>query len=167
MISLRPALPEDFPEIRYLLERAFDRRNEADLVERLRAGGYCCLELVAEAGGRLAGHIFYSPLAVEAPGRDVRAAALAPLAVHPGFQRRGIGGALIHMSIPMLAHSGFDAIFVLGPNDYYTRFGFSPEAAASLRHPFPPGPHFMALELTPGVLDDLPGQVRYAPPFGL
>ncbi len=167
MISLRPASPEDYPEIRYILERAFDQRNEADLVEQLRAGGFDALELVAESGGCLAGHIFYSPLPIEAPSRTVRAAALAPLAVHPDFQRRGIGGALIHMSIPMLAHSGFEAIVVLGHPDYYTRFGFSPDAASSLRHPFPPGPHFMALELDPGVLENFPGQVRYPPPFGL
>lgn len=167
MISLRPAIPEDYPEISYLLERAFNQRNEADLVEQLRAGGFDVLELVAESGGCLAGHIFYSPLPIEAPARTVRAAALAPLAVHPDFQRRGIGGALVHMSIPMLAHAGFEAIVVLGHPDYYTRFGFSPETAASLRHPFPPGPHFMALELESGVLDGLAGEVRYAPPFGV
>lgn len=167
MISLRPATPEDYPEIRYLLERAFEQRNEADLVEALRAGGFAALELIAESGGALAGHIFYSPVSLSDGARSVRAAALAPLAVHPDYQRRGIGGALVHMSIPMLAHSGFETLLVLGHPDYYPRFGFSAEAAANILHPFPPGPHFMALELAPGVLDNFRGRLVYPPPFGL
>ena len=167
MISLRPADSDDYLEIRYVNERAFPTPEEANLVEALRASGAVVLELIAESGGRLVGHILFSELPIESPHLTVRAAALAPMAVHPDFQRRGIGGALIHMSIPMLAHSGWEAIVVVGHPEYYPRFGFSPEAAASLQHPFPPGPHFMALELSPGILDHFDGRVRYAPPFGI
>jgi putative acetyltransferase len=167
VISLRPATPDDYLEIRYVNERAFPSPDEANLVEALRASGALVLELIAESGGRLVGHILFSDLPIESPHLTVRAAALAPMSVHPDFQRRGIGGALVHMSIPMLAHAGFEAIIVLGHPDYYSRFGFSPEAASSLQHPFPPDPHFMALELSPGILDHFHGRVHYAPPFNL
>jgi putative acetyltransferase len=167
VISLRPAAPEDFPDIKALHLRAFPGPEEAGLVEALRAGGHAVLELVAESGGRVAGHILFSGLPIEGERRTIHAAALAPMAVDPAEQRNGIGGALIHMSIPMLAHAGFDAVVVLGHADYYPRFGFSAETAAGLVHPFPPGPHFMALELTPGILEGFTGRVKYAPPFGL
>ncbi|MBI5086661.1 MAG: N-acetyltransferase [Acidobacteria bacterium] len=167
MISLRPALQADHQAIRDVLLQAFNGPAEAALVEALRAAGDVLFELVAECGDRVVGHILHSPLPIVSASRTVRAAALAPLAVHPDFQRRGAGGALIHMSLPMLAHSGIEAVVVVGEPSYYCRFGFSPEAAALLLHPFPPGPHFMALELSPGCLNEFHGEVRYAAAFEL
>ncbi|WP_321476321.1 N-acetyltransferase [uncultured Paludibaculum sp.] len=167
MISLREWEPEDQPATRRLLIRAFGQPDEANLVEALRSEGAVILELVAEAGQQVAGHVLYSALSVEPADGSVRAAALAPLAVDPDFQRRGIGGALIHMSLPMLAHTGVDAVIVVGDAAYYTRFGFSPELAATLQSPFPPGDHFMALELAPGSIEGCRGKVCYARAFGL
>lgn len=167
MISLREAEPGDYAAARRVLTRAFGQPDEADLVEALRAEGVVILELVAESDQQVAGHILYTELPIEASDCAVRAAALAPLAVDPDFQRRGIGGALIHMSLPMLAHAGVDAVVVLGEPAYYTRFGFSPELAAGLQSPFPPGPHFMALELSPGSIDGLTGRLCYARAFGV
>ncbi len=167
MISLRAASPKDAPAIRSVNQRAFGQPDEARLVDALRDSGAVVLELVAESNGRIAGHILFSELPIESPERTVRAAALAPMAIHPDFQRRGIGSALIKMSIPMLAHAGFDAVVVVGHEDYYPRFGFSADVARDLLHPFPPGPHFMALEITPGALEGFTGRVHYPPAFGL
>ncbi|MGJ5815069.1 GNAT family N-acetyltransferase [Paludibaculum fermentans] len=167
MISLREWGPGDQHATRRLLIRAFGQPDEADLVESLRAEGAVILELVAEAGQQVAGHILYSVLSLEPVWESVQLAALAPLAVDPEFQRRGIGGALIHMSLPMLAHTGVDAVIVLGDAAYYTRFGFSPELAATLHSPFPPGDHFMALELSPGSIEGCGSKLRYARAFGL
>lgn len=167
MIGLREAGPEDYQDIQGLLARAFARPDEAALVEALRAEGAVLLELVAETGQQLAGHILYTELSIETGDGVVRAAALAPLAVDPAHQRRGVGGALIHMSLPMLAHSGVDAVVVVGDAAYYTRFGFSPELAATLQSPIPPGDHFMALELSPGSIEGCGGRVHYARAFGL
>jgi putative acetyltransferase len=55
---------------------------------------------------------------------------------------------------------------VLGHPDYYPRFGFSARLAGRLQAPFS-GPSFMGLELVPGALAGVAGQVRYPPPFGL
>ncbi|QOY85307.1 GNAT family N-acetyltransferase [Paludibaculum fermentans] len=167
MISLREWAPDDQPATRGLLIRAFGRPGEADLVEALRAEGAVILELVAEMGQQVAGHIVYSRLSLDPARESLQMAALAPLAVDPEFQRRGIGGALIHMSLPTLAHAGVDAVVVLGDAAYYSRFGFSPELAATLQSPFPPGDHFMAMELSPGSIEGCRGRVCYARSFGL
>lgn len=167
MIGLREANSDDRASIRGLLMRAFRRPDEADLVDALRAEGVVLLELVAESGQQVAGHILFSELPLEEVAQPVRCAALAPLAVDPAFQGRGIGGALIHMSLPMLAHTGVDAVIVVGDAAYYTRFGFSPELAATLQSPIPPGEHFMALELSPGSVDGCRGRLRYPRAFDL
>ena len=102
----------------------------------------------------------------ESATHTVRGAALAPIAVHPSHQRLGIGGALIHMSLAMLAHEGVEAVVVLGHADYYPRFGFSADLAARLDTPFN-GPHLMAMELEPGSIDGLAARPRYARAFGV
>ena len=166
MISLRPAEPEDFAAIRTVLLSAFETPGEANLVEALRTEGCVILELVAENDEGVNGHILYSELPIEAANRTVRGAALAPLAVHPAHQRLGIGGALIHMSLPMLAHEGVEAVVVVGHPGYYPRFGFSASLAARLDTPFP-GPHLMAMELEPGSIEGLDARPRYARAFAL
>jgi len=167
LISLRPATPEDYPAIRGVVERAFGQRNEANLVEALRANGRVLLELVAESGASVVGHVLYTHLPLVGQGYTIHAAALAPLSVDPPFQNRGIGGALIKMGSALLSHEPVQVIVVLGDPAYYTRFGFSSEDAALLSHPFPPGPHFLVLELEPGVLCNSPARAQYPPEFGL
>jgi putative acetyltransferase len=158
-------VPADYPAIRQILRHAFAQDDEANLVEQLRADGDALIELVEASDIALQGHILYSPLAIERDGETLRAAALAPVAVLLAFQRSGLGGELIRAGNARCAALGCDAIIVLGHAEYYPRFGFSAATAESLQAPFS-GPHFMALELKPGVLK-AGGQVRYAKAFGV
>ncbi len=162
---IRVAAPHDYPAIRQIVREAFAQDDEADLVEALRTGGDALVELVETGDTGLRGHILYSPLAIERGGETLRAAALAPVAVLPAFQKQGLGGALIRAGNARFAELGLSAIIVLGHADYYPRFGFSAALAESLEAPFS-GPHFMALELRPGALQG-GGRVRYAKAFGV
>lgn len=162
---IRDATPADYAAIRQIVRHAFGQDDEADLVEQLRADGEVLVELRAGDDAGLYGHILYSPLKIERAGEVLAAAALAPLAVLPAFQGRGIGGQLIRAGNARCAALGREAIVVLGHADYYPRFGFSAAAAESLDAPFS-GPAFMALELRPGVLK-AGGRVRYARAFGV
>lgn len=159
---VRPAREADHAAIRDVVTAAFGRPDEADLVERLRADGDALVELVAEDGAEVLGHILFSPMACDPPARI---AALAPVAVKPTVQRGGIGIALNQAGLDACRAEGVDAVVVLGHADYYPRFGFSAELARQVRAPFS-GPSFMALELTPGVLAT-ERTVRYAPAFGV
>ena len=154
---IRAANGSDYRTIRALLDAAFAGSVEADLVERLRADGDAAIELVAEDEGRVVGHILFSP--VQAP---LRALALAPLGVDPVRQRRGVGSALVASGHDRAREQGWDAIFVLGDPAYYTRFGYSLEAAAKFASPYS-GPHFMALPLS--ALPEVGGDVRHARAF--
>ena len=164
-IVIRPAEPRDFAAIRGVIRHAFDHADEANLVEGLRDDGDVLCEFVAASDIALQGHILYSRLTIERDGEALHAAALAPVSVLPHFQKQGLGGQLIHAGNARCAELGCAAIIVLGHVEYYPRFGFSAAAAESLAAPFS-GPHFMALELTPGALTGS-GRVRYARAFGV
>jgi putative acetyltransferase len=162
---VRDAAAADYEAIERVEEAAFGRPDEAALVARLRADGAALVELVACDAGETVGHILFSPLPVVRPDAAIAAAALAPLAVRPDRQRRGVGAALVRAGMGACSKAGVAAIVVLGEPAYYGRFGFRSETASRLRAPFS-GPAFMALELAPAVLAD-GGAVRYARAFGL
>lgn len=156
---LRDADTADGDAIHALIAAAFGQPDEADLVDRLRADGDSLVELVAESAGRITGHILFSPLGIGA----VSGAALAPLAVAPAHQRRGIGGALIRAGLDRCRALGVPAVVVLGHAGYYPKFGFDAALATPLKAPFS-GPSLMAIELTPGALTG-GGALRYASAF--
>jgi len=162
---IRDAIPQDHAAIRAVIRQAFGQDDEANLVEQLRADGDVLLELVEASDIAIQGHILYSRLRIERADGALEAAALAPVAVLPAFQSRGVGKALIEAGNARCAARGLDAIIVLGHADYYPQFGFSAAAAESLDAPFS-GPHFMALELRPEALR-AGGRVRYARAFGV
>lgn len=165
-IAVREERPEDLEAIREINRQAFGRVDEARLVDALRDGGYTRLSLVAEEGGRIVGHILFSDLPIVTQSGTLHALALAPMAVLPNRQRQGIGSRLVREGLRACAEAGHYMVVVLGHPDFYPRFGFSARLAERLKAPFS-GPSFMALELVPGALADVTGEVRYPPPFGL
>jgi putative acetyltransferase len=159
-MTIRPEIPADRPAIHAVNHSAFAQPDEADLVDRLRAEGAVLLSLVADQNSTIVGHILFTRMHVA----DTPAVALAPVAVDPARQRQGIGAALIRRGIDLLRDSGERIVIVVGHPAYYARFGFT--ATTGIEHPFPPDV-FMALELTPGALENVRGAVRYPPAFGL
>lgn len=159
---IRPAAAADWDAIHVVETAAFGRPDEADLVDALRADGDALVELVAEEGGAIVGHILFSPLATDT---GAAFAALAPVAVAPGRQKDGLGGALILAGLDACRAKGIAAVILLGHPDYYPRFGFSAEAARTVKAPFS-GPAFMGLALTKDALAG-PVTITYAKAFGL
>ena len=165
-LMIRTEDVRDPASIHAVNEVAFARRDEADLIDRLRDEGAVLESDVAELDASVIGHILFSRLWIDTAGGAVAAVALAPMAVAPAQQRLGVGGRLIHDGLDRLRERGEQAVIVLGHQDYYSRFGFSSARARALTHLFPPEA-LMALELTPGALDDVRGTLRYANAFGL
>jgi putative acetyltransferase len=163
-LDVRLERSTDHEAIRQIHQLAFGSNAEADLVDALREQGFARVSLVAETDGQVVGHILFSDLRIVSSTGTVRALALAPLAVLPQRQRQGIGSQLIQVGCDQCRQAGHRIVIVVGDPDYYARFGFSAQAATMLQSKYA-GEAFMALELVPGALKDVVGQVCYAAPF--
>src|SRR5262245_49157962 len=115
---IRDRTPADDSAIQHLNDAAFGGADESKLIEDLRVAGLCAVELVA-VDPLLDGHIMFSPLDVTVGGEPVRALALAPMAVQPHRQRQGIGSALVSAGLQRARDGGWQAVVVLGHQNYY------------------------------------------------
>jgi putative acetyltransferase len=162
-VKIRDEGPEDAAEIAALVTEAFrgaphSDGSEGPLVGRLRDAGGLLVSLVAEADGRLAGHIGASPAEV---GGDRGWVAIAPVSVRPDLQRRGIGTALVQALLARLRATGARGAVLVGDPGYYGRFGF--RARPGLTAGTIPAVYVQALgfgEATPR------GELRFHPAFG-
>jgi putative acetyltransferase len=135
----------DWTAVYTIYEEAFGQPIEAELVQHLHNDGDLILSLIAH-GDTLGGHIAFSRLALlETP--TIKGSVLAPLAVRPAFQKRGIGSALVQSGLDRLKADGYDLVVVLGDPNYYARFGFTPQLARQLKTPYD-GPYLQALALS-------------------
>lgn len=160
---IRHARASDHPQIRAVLDAAFKRGHEGDIVDHLRADGDVMFELVEEDdAGTLAGHVLFSRLWADSINLY---AALGPLAVRPDVQQAGTGQRLTRAGLETAKEFGAHAVIVLGHPDYYPRFGFSAEATRLVACPYSGLPAFMALEIEPGALAQ-PLSIAYPDAFG-
>jgi putative acetyltransferase len=165
-VEIRGRTAADDAAIRQLNDDTFGGHYESRLIEDLRAAGLDAVELVAIENDDIVGHILFSVLATTIDRQTVPALALAPMAVRPDRQRRGIGSALVRAGLDLARDRDWRAIIVLGHKGYYPRFGFSAALARPLEAPFS-GDAFMALELAPDALRGEKGRVTYPPAFGV
>ncbi len=153
----------DRAAVRDIVTAAFGQPDEADLVDQLRAGSEPCLMLVAELDGRIAGHICFSPVRVA----GAEFGGLAPVAVAPDVQRRGVGSALIRAGLESCLDLGWPAVFLVGDPAYYSRFGFVLAAPLGFGYGEPYfDRHLQVVELREGALQGLAGRVLFSPAFG-
>ena len=99
-------------------------------------------------------------------GED-RVLALAPLSVKPGYQRQGVGAALIRQGHKIAGELGYSWSLVLGSETYYPKFGYVPAEKVGIQVPEGfPSPNFMAARLREEAAP-VKGEVVYAQEFGL
>ena len=153
---------------------AFPSDAEARLVAALQASGNAPVSVVAEVDARVVGHVLFTPVSIQGastPGPGGRpacrsaCAGLAPLAVRPEFQRRGIGARLVEAGLHACRAAGFGSVVVLGDPRYYRRFGFRRALAHGLGNEYGVDEEFMVLELQPGALAGVFGVVKYGSEF--
>jgi len=167
-LTIRPERPADEAAIRAVNDAAFGRGAEGALVDALRGSAAFVpeLSLVAESGADLIGHVLFTRLQIVEGSVSHPALALAPMAVQPSWQRRGVGSALVRRGLADARELGHGVVVVLGHPAFYPRFGFSPARPLGIRSPFDaPDEAFLVLALRPGALDGVRGEVRYPPEF--
>ena len=157
----------DLEAVRHVNQRAFEGPVEAAIVDSLRDADAVAVSLVADLDGEVVGHIVFSPVTVGDQVLKYPLAGLAPMAVVPSRQHAGIGSELVREGLGRCRAAGYGAVVVLGHPGFYPRFGFSPAAEIGLHCIWPARPEaFMALELIPGALRGVRGEVTYHAAFG-
>lgn len=157
--------PEDQPGISALHEAAFARQFEARLVERLRQKARPYLGLVAEHRDGLLGHLLMTPVRCDALP-EARLLGLAPMAVAPSEQGKGIGSQLLRGGLSAARDTGARAVVVLGEPAFYERFGFADAEPYDLHCAWEvPAGAFMVQALNAPGLEGLQGLIRYHPAF--
>ena len=147
-MQFRPERPSDAEAIQAIVTSAFESAphsdgTEAAIVERLRTNGALTLSLVAECEGEAVGHVAFSPVTINGVHTDWLG--LAPIAILPIWQRKGIGEALVRSGLDRIAAMDAAGCVVLGDPAFYRRFGFVSDAA--LRYADVPTEYFQRLVL--------------------
>ncbi|MBL9036775.1 MAG: N-acetyltransferase [Rhodospirillaceae bacterium] len=123
-IDLRESLPADLATLERLYPAAFPAEDLLPLVKGLLAGRGDVLSLVAVHDQALVGHVAFT--LCHLAGRREKIALLAPLAIAPAWQKRGIGSVLVRAGLRRLKDTDVAMVLVLGDPAYYGRFGFRP-----------------------------------------
>ena len=143
-IQIRETRPEDYNDIIQVEYDAFGGREDVvDLVKGLLPDETAepRVSLMAFYQDKPIGHILFTKAHFSEGDNPALLHILAPLAVIPEFQNRGVGGLLIKEGIKRLKTIGSKLVFVLGHADYYPRHGFIPNAAPMgypAPYPIPP-----------------------------
>jgi len=166
LLVIRPEKPEDIESIRNINRQAFGQENESKLVDKLRDRGVLTISLVAVQDGEVVGHSAFSPVVVESETSGFTAIALAPMAVLPAHQQKGIGSQLVRAGLEECRRLGHEIVFLVGHPDYYPRFGFVPAKPKGVDCEFEvPEEAWMILELREGALAGRRGVVKFEPEF--
>jgi predicted N-acetyltransferase YhbS len=168
-LKIRQENNPEYNEVYKINKLAFGEEGEAKLVELLRNSKAFVpeLSLVAMIGNKIVGHILFTKIKIINNNQnEFESLALAPMAVKPEFQKKGIGGELIKVGLDKAREMNFKSVIVLGHENYYPRFGFEPTKKWGITAPYDvPINAFMGLELVADGLKGVKGIVQYPKEF--
>jgi len=169
-MRIRTETKNDYKQVFNLNYEAFGNRDdEAKLVERIRfSNGFIAeLSLVAEDKGEVVGHILLSKAQVISEIDEKEVLVLAPIAVKPTVQNKGIGSKLIKEGLKKAKSLGYGIVLLIGHPTYYSKFGFQPARnhGMELTQFNVEDDVFMVYELKKGELEKTKGELRYPPAF--
>ncbi|WP_409295820.1 GNAT family N-acetyltransferase [Peribacillus sp. SCS-26] len=160
-------LTEDFVYEVFQHTSYSDGRLEKALVREIREKPYYLpqFDLLIEAGGSLAGHVMLSRFPISG-ARGGEVLMLSPVSVATRRQRQGIGRHMVRTALDMAASRGYKGVIVEGDYRYYRQFGFRTSSEFGIHASeknLPPAPEYlMAMELCPGGLASVSGEVDYS-----
>jgi putative acetyltransferase len=164
-VIVRAEESQDQQAVRSVNLAAFETAAEANLVDALRQQAHPLVSLVAQVGEDVVGHIMFSPVSLDGHA-ELSLMGLAPMAVLPAHQRKGVGSALVRAGLQRCRALGVGAVVVLGHPGYYPRFGFQPSVLFGIASEYDAPPEaFMVLELQPGYLCGASGTVKFHAAF--
>ncbi len=168
-VKIRQENKGDFDAVFEVNKLAFGQGTEANLVGLLRQSKAFVpeLSLVATLDNKIVGHILFTKIQiVNDDNSETESLALAPMAVRPEFQHKGIGAELIKHGLDKARELKHKSVIVLGHEHYYPKFGFVQAAKWNIKSPYEvPASAFMAIELVSDGLKNTNGLVKYPKEF--
>ena len=168
-IIIRPETDADYELITNVINLAFKQTNEGILVEKLRETSCFVsqLSLVALVKGKIVGHVLFYPITINTEKAFCSSLSLAPIAVHPDYQRRGIGSKLVEEGMEAAKRLGYSSVIVIGHSTYYPRFGFKTAKEYGISAPFdvPENAFFAKALVNKGLENCSGGKVVYPKEF--
>lgn len=120
------------------------------------------LSLVAVVDDEIVGHIMFTKIVIKAEKKTHTSLVLAPVAVLPKMQGKGIGGELILEGHKVAQALGFTSVILVGHPGYYPRFGYIRASSFGITLPIEvPDEAFMACQLTENALSEVNGVVEF------
>ncbi len=167
VIEVRFEQPKDIEEVRLLNDMAFGQPEEGRIVDKLRKSCKGILSLVAISNNKVIGHILFSPVTIETQSGVIEGMGLAPMAVLPELQNKGIGSKLVKEGLRIINTTKCPFVIVLGHEKYYPRFGFQRASKYGLKSQWEgvPDEAFMVIILNDSVMKGASGIVRYRDEF--
>ena len=175
-MNIRLEQPQDYREVELLTREAFWNVYRPGCTEhyvlhcyRQRPEFIPDLAFVMEHDGHLIGHVMFSKAVLTCDdGTLLPACTFGPLSIHPDYQRKGFGCALLRHALTVAKDLGYGAVCMEGNIDFYGKSGFTFASAYNIRyHGLPEGEDasfFLCKELKKGFLDGVKGE--YATPRG-
>ncbi|WP_420962577.1 GNAT family N-acetyltransferase [Brucella sp. IR073] len=152
--------PAHNPEIEAINAEAFGPGRFVRAAYRIREGGPHdrALSFVALHGGIVIGSVRMTHVVVG----TTPALLLGPLAVRPEWKSRGIGRALMRMTMEAARVAGHRLVVLVGDEPYYGPFGFHKVEPGKILMPAPVDPgRLLACELYPRALEKVAGAVKH------
>jgi len=161
LVSIEPEAPDDSPAIEALLDEAFgaDRHKKQSYRFRQHVGPIEALSLVARDRGRVVGTIRQWPVAITGAPAGTLALLLGPIGVAADRRGERIGDRLMRESLRLADELGYAIVLLVGELSYYGRFGFRAAAAHGLFMPGEDPRRLQVLELDPGTLGGVSGDL--------
>lgn len=164
---IRKVRKEDYQQIKELIVIAFTESEygytgEDELVEKIRLEDNY-LEVVCVENEKIVGHGLLSSSWIESDLGEVVSCGLvlAPLAILPDYQGRGIGEKII-VELESDVKDEMSFISILGDPSYYGRFGYISAENYGIRPPFEvSNEYFMIKEIKDNGLLDSQGTLKY------
>jgi putative acetyltransferase len=166
LLQIRQETAEDIVSVHNINAEAFKREEEAVLVDKMREHGVLAISLVAVENGTLVGHIAFSAVEITSEQQSFSGLTLAPVAILPAYQNRGIGSMLVKAGLEECRKLGYEIVFLVGHPEYYPRFGFVPVKAKGFECEYEvPDEAWMVIELREDALEGRQGKVTFQPEF--
>ena len=126
-ITIRNESESDINTIEEVTKKAFEtlaisNHTEEFIIKALREANALVISLVAEADGKVVGHIAFSPVTIS--DSSLGWYGLGPISVLPELQKQGIGKSLVREGLSALKSMGAKGCVLVGDPGYYERLGF-------------------------------------------